>query len=199
MVLYQLGKMRLKMVIVEASEHLRTMLSVMVKPIKGEVYLADNAEAGFTLAKMVKPDLIIADYGLDGSGVALCQRVRQDAVLEKTPFVMMSSFGAHLSLAKYLGTGSNQLVYKPFRCMDLYVAIREALADDSTKERQLIPVMYRTGECDLIDASILDELIKAGEVDCFRRSNGVVMIGRDPIRSQEQSDYQGSERRCAAG
>lgn len=199
MMLYQLGKMRLKMVIVEASEHLRTMLSVMVKPIKGEVYLADNAEAGFTLAKMVKPDLIIADYGLDGSGVALCQRVRQDTLLEKTPFILMSSFGAHLSLAKYLESGCSQLVYKPFRCMDLYVAIREALAVDSTKGRQLIPVMYRTGECDLVDASILDELINAGEVDCFRRSNGVVMIGRDPIRSQEQSDYQGLDRRCAEG
>jgi DNA-binding response OmpR family regulator len=191
--------MRLKMVIVDASEHLRTMLTVMVKPIKGEIYLADNAEAGFTLAQMVKPDLIIADYGLDGSGAAFCRRVRQDALLEKTPFVMLSSFGAHLSLAKYLETGCSQLVYKPFRCMDLYVAIREALDSGGEKGPQLIPVMYRTGECDLIDARILDELIKAGEIDCFRRRDGVVIIGRDPIRSEAPDDYDGSERRCAAG
>jgi CheY-like chemotaxis protein len=198
MELHQLGKMRLRMVIVEASEHLQLMLSAMVKPIKGEFFLAVNAEDGFMLAKTVKPDLIIADYGFDGRGATLCQMVRRDPALREIPFIMLSAFGAHLSLAEYRETGCNQVVYKPFQCMDLFVAIEAAMARDTAEDARLIPVRYRTGECDLLDAKVLDQLIRAGEIDCFRRRDGLVVIGKDPIRREEKTAYEGAERRSLA-
>jgi CheY-like chemotaxis protein len=199
MELYRQEKRRLKIVVVETSEHLRLMLSVMIKPIKKEIFFAANVEDGFMLAKTVKPDLILADYGLDGSGATLCHRVRQDAGLGKTPFVLMSAFGSHLGMGEYMATGCDQVVYKPFQCMDLFVAIKAALTGDEATVPGIVPVMYRTGECDLLDTRFLDQLIRAGEIECFRRRNGLVIIGRDPIRDEEQVTYHGSERRFGVG
>ncbi len=125
--------------------------------------------------------------------------MRNDPLLGGTPLVLLSAFGAHLSLVEYTKTGCDQVVYKPFQSMELFSAIQLALHRDEEREPTVIPVMYRSGECDLIEAVLLEQLIRAGEIDCFRRRNGLVMIGQDPVRSEQGGDYAGRERRFAAG
>lgn len=200
MMLPQSEKLHLRILIVEASEHLRILLSAMVRPIKKEIFFADNPTDGFTLAGIVKPDLIIADYGLDGSGGRLCARIRNDPQLGGTPMVMLSGFGRHVNLAGYHRTGCDEVVYKPFQCMELYAAIQKVLLGHDGAVPRVVPVMYRNGECDLVDTVQLDRLIKAGEIDGFRRRDGLVVIGRDPVRcGEETAEFSGQERRWSTG
>lgn len=56
----------------------------------------------------------------------------------------------------------------------------------------LIPVLYPDDTYDLVEDISLNELIMKNRIKAFKRSNGWVRIGEDPIRRIE---YAGPERR----
>jgi hypothetical protein len=57
-----------------------------------------------------------------------------------------------------------------------------------------IPVVFHNGDCCLIDASALDDLIASGEISQFLRLEGWVHIGCDSIRLRKSPSCQ-KERR----
>ena len=62
----------------------------------------------------------------------------------------------------------------------------------------LIQVLYRNHQFDFIKTSRLDEFIVSGKISAFKRRQGWVRIGMDPIRSMPgdfSSNYEGKERR----
>lgn len=59
-----------------------------------------------------------------------------------------------------------------------------------------IEVIHRDYSIELIDDSKLDTMIESGEIIAFRRSNGLVLIGMDPVR-RGISSYNGPERRAS--
>lgn len=59
----------------------------------------------------------------------------------------------------------------------------------------MIQVVYKNGKEDLVERKFLDILLHIGEVQEFRRSDHWVNVTEDPIRSYQQSDYGGSNRR----
>jgi DNA-binding response OmpR family regulator len=197
--LHVLTKERLNFLIVDPSESICQLLEAMLTPVKASLTFAGNADDGLVQAQSFWPDVIIADYSLDGSGAVLCERVRRDPMLCRTPFILMTAFTNQISPAKYLESGCDQIVYKPFKCMEMYKAIRSAIRHTAVEGRgTMIPVLYKTGQCDHISPKHLDKMIREKEIACFRRSDGVVIIGRDPVRTGMFSIYDGPERRWAA-
>ncbi|MDX2495846.1 MAG: hypothetical protein QNK27_12855 [Desulfuromusa sp.] len=63
----------------------------------------------------------------------------------------------------------------------------------------MIPVVYKNGKEDLVEQKFLDILLHIGEIHEFRRSDHWVNVSEDPIRSSQQGDYQGSNRRFHDG
>lgn len=61
----------------------------------------------------------------------------------------------------------------------------------------MIRVMYSDGRFDMVKPSLLEKLIKEEAVTSFKRSSGWAVVGRDPIRSNDKTDYSGAERRVA--
>ncbi len=63
-----------------------------------------------------------------------------------------------------------------------------------------IPVVYKSGEEDLIEPKFLDILLHIGEIQEFRRSDHWVNATDDPIRSPQkrQNNFQGDDRRRQA-
>jgi hypothetical protein len=60
----------------------------------------------------------------------------------------------------------------------------------------LIGVIYKNNKRGMIDEYQLDDLIREGKINAFRRSSGWVKIGHDPIREKwKPSKYNGQERR----
>lgn len=59
----------------------------------------------------------------------------------------------------------------------------------------LIPVVYKNGKEDLVEQKFLDILLHIGEIQEFRRSDHWVNVAEDPIRSSQQSHYNGDNRR----
>lgn len=62
----------------------------------------------------------------------------------------------------------------------------------------LIRVKRDEGYYDYVKPQLLDRLIKAEKITSFYRSNGLVVLGIDPVRSTAETPYTGSERRIAA-
>jgi hypothetical protein len=54
--------------------------------------------------------------------------------------------------------------------------------------------MYDNKKYDVVKPFLLDRLIRSGRIEKFLRSEGWVVIGRDPVRKRDES-YQGSDRR----
>lgn len=60
----------------------------------------------------------------------------------------------------------------------------------------LIRVMYQEGQFDMVKAQMLENLLREEKVATFKRADGWVTVGRDPVRSTNRSQsYQGPERR----
>jgi len=58
----------------------------------------------------------------------------------------------------------------------------------------LVMVKYLNGSYDIIVSHRLDGLIKADKILAFRRGNGWVRVGKDPVRG-EAIDFTGEDRR----
>jgi hypothetical protein len=58
----------------------------------------------------------------------------------------------------------------------------------------LIRIVYRNGRYDEIKPFLLDRLIESGKVKKFFRSDGWVVVGRDPLRGRDEH-FEGPEKR----
>jgi CheY-like chemotaxis protein len=139
--------------------------------------------------------VIITDYPLPRpAGPCVCERIRENPELRNTPIIVTTSWGISVSELAYFKTGCDQLVRKPFRCEDMYYAIKKATR---MRQRQgmMIQVLFNSGDIDMVDTQTLDRLLGEQQIFCFRRRDGVAVIGRDPVRSNRSSEYSGPDRR----
>ena len=49
-----------------------------------------------------------------------------------------------------------------------------------------IKVMYTNGKMGIVESFQLDDLIASGKIKKFRRSDGWVFVGKDPIRKTDE-------------
>jgi hypothetical protein len=61
----------------------------------------------------------------------------------------------------------------------------------------LIRVMYQDGKTEMVRPPLLQLLIQRGRIQKFRRDYGWTVVGQDPLRSNQMTDYQGPERRSS--
>ena len=184
-----------KVLVIETTETIRNLFSTILAGEYDQLLFTTDAEAGYRMALAERPDVIITDYLLPRpKGRCVCERVREHPELSNTPVVVTTSWGISVSELAYFKTGCDQLVRKPFRCEDMHYAIKKATR---MRQRQgkMIQVLFNSGDIDMVDAQTLDILLEEQKIFCFRRQNGVAVIGRDPVRSKRSGEYSGPDRR----
>jgi DNA-binding response OmpR family regulator len=189
----------LKVLIIETMQTVRQLMATILAGEYKELLFAEDADEGYRIAVAERPDVIITDDFLARSGERnACERVRGNSELRATPVIVTTARGSSVSELAYFETGCDQLLRKPFRCEDIHYAIRKAM-----KKRQqgkaMIQVLFRSGDIDMVDAQSLDRLVSEQELLCFRRQDGVAVIGRDLVRSNRPNEYRGPERRNRDG
>ena len=61
-----------------------------------------------------------------------------------------------------------------------------------------IKVMYTNGKTGIVESFQLDDLIASGKIKKFRRSDGWVFVGKDPIRKIDELEIK-PKRRLSPG
>jgi CheY-like chemotaxis protein len=195
----EVKKGNLKVLIIETMQTVRQLMATILAGEYKELLFAEDSDEGYRLAMAKRPDVIITDDFLARSGGRnVCERVRGNPDLRDTPVIITTARGSSVSELTYFETGCDQLLRKPFRCEDIHYAIRKAVKKRQ-KEGTMIQVLFKSGVIDMVDAQSLERLVSEQELICFRRQDGVAVIGRDPVRSNRSNEYCGPERRNRDG
>ncbi|MFT3713535.1 MAG: response regulator [Archangium sp.] len=90
------------------------------------VIRAERGDVALELVRKEKPDLVILDVLMPGlDGLEVCKAIRQDAVLAKTPVLLLSAMGEDRLATAANSSGANGYLTKPMR-LD---AVRATLAE----------------------------------------------------------------------
>lgn len=190
----------LTLLVVSPNQDILNLIKVVLSADanRHRILLADNVNDGFALASKERPDVILATCGMDETGLLLCKRVRQTRELSTTPFVVLTTSSSHKAYTYYFTNGCDQILPVPFRCSDINMAIHNALKHAREQLGAKIHVLLRSGRADFIEPTDLNRLLVANEVLCFRRENGIAVVGKDMVRCGNRADYAGQERRLGS-
>lgn len=186
---------QLTLLVVAQKNELLNLIQAILTVEGHHVLLAGDEIEGLAMAKRAQPDVILATSGVHQIGATLCQQVRQDAETADIPFIILTTSESRKTYSTYFANGCDQVLPVPFKCADIYTAIHNARKRNQCHNNATIQVLFRSGFADFVTAEALDKLLSGREILCFRRSSGVAVVGRDPIRGSNQGNYSGPERR----
>ena len=79
------------------------------------VGFAGTAERAVTLAEETRPDLVLMDIYMNGiDGIALCARIKRNAMSHAIPIIMCSSSPTQDNVIKAVRAGAVDFLVKPF-------------------------------------------------------------------------------------
>lgn len=98
------------------------------------VEASDGAEA-LTLARRVKPDLVLLDVQMPRlNGLEVCRQLRREPALARTLVIMLTAAGQQADRARGLEAGADEYLTKPFSPLAL-LALVEALLPETRSWR----------------------------------------------------------------
>lgn len=108
---------RLKILVVDDNAHMRKLVTTILQAFGVvQIYEADNGQRAWTVVRESNPDVIIADWVMDGmSGIELVQMLRANPQ-SPNPFVPVILLTGHTSLDHVMqarDAGVNEFIAKP--------------------------------------------------------------------------------------
>lgn len=119
-----------RVLIVEDQADIRELISLTLELEDYELHEADNGDAGYALAKSLKPDLILLDVMMPGSmdGIEVCNRLKGDPAHSKTRIIILSAKGQDHDKQQGKQAGADGYLTKPFSPKQLLEAVNKFLA-----------------------------------------------------------------------
>lgn len=112
--------------VVEDEAKLAQFIELELKYEGYQVAVANDGFAGITMAREIKPDLIILDWMLPGlSGLELCRRLRTTG--DKVPIILLTAKDDVSDRVAGLDAGADDYVLKPFSVEELLARVRAHL------------------------------------------------------------------------
>jgi two-component system, cell cycle response regulator DivK len=119
-----------RILIVEDQEDLRSILRDLFTALGYEVSEAPDGGAGVTLARRVRPDIILMDIQMPIlDGYEATRQIKGDPELAGTPIIAVSSFAMKGDEEKARAAGCNAYVTKPYNPMKLLGIVKGFLGD----------------------------------------------------------------------
>jgi two-component system cell cycle response regulator DivK len=104
-----------RIMIVEDSEDIRTLLAELLEGEGYDLVFATNGEEGLETAKAIQPDIILMDLSLPGmDGWEAVYRLRQLPAFKKTPIVALTAHATRKDEERALAVGCTGYISKPF-------------------------------------------------------------------------------------
>ncbi|MBI4064282.1 MAG: response regulator [Elusimicrobia bacterium] len=117
-----------KILIVDDDHSARELIRLMLAKYDCQVYEAVNGQEGLDLAVKEKPQLIITDHLMPNfTGYELLRRVREDGIMKRTRFIMVTSKHFDTEFPELLRLDGCDFISKPFHIASLLGAIEKLL------------------------------------------------------------------------
>ena len=114
--------------IVDDDPDLRDILRSTLEPAGFTVDEADNGEKALERVRIQPPDLVILDYMMPGlSGPQVCERLRQDLLLQHLPIIMLTGKSELHDKVYGIDAGADDYQIKPFEPKELLARVRMVL------------------------------------------------------------------------
>lgn len=127
-----------KILVVDDSRELRTVLSAQLRKLGFEVKVAINGEDGLLKAAEFKPSLMIMDIMMPKmDGLTATKKVREDPDLAHTPIILLSALGEEGDVVEGIDAGADEYLVKPFRQGELAAKVRILLRRSSSAAKKL--------------------------------------------------------------
>jgi len=156
-------------------ERLRLRNELIASRFEFEVIEADDLIAAVRAARILKPNLILAQMRLPGeSGLELVRRVEEDRATHAIPVILYSNFATVAERVQAFDLGTADLLSQPFECAELIARIRAVLANRH-RLNMLEQQAYRDGLTGLANRVVFtDQLARIW--DACRRHNAPLTV-----------------------
>lgn len=119
----------LQILVVDDQQSIRDLTRHCLKQMGiNQVEVAKSGEEALGVLGKTKFDLIISDWNMDGiSGLELLNKVRNNPVLKKLPFIMATGQKEKSQIVAAKEAGANNYIVKPFSAADLKKRVEAVL------------------------------------------------------------------------
>jgi two-component system, cell cycle response regulator DivK len=118
-----------RILIIDDTENNRVLLARRLKPRGYDLHVAEDAEKGLTLARDLKPDLILMDIGLPGmDGWAATRALKADPATAGIKVIALTAHAMSGDREKALEAGCDEYESKPINFPVLFEKVDALLA-----------------------------------------------------------------------
>jgi diguanylate cyclase (GGDEF)-like protein len=168
-----------RVLLVEPMPHERLRLRNVLTAGQLEVVEANDLIAAARTARILKPDLILAQMRLPGeSGLELVRRVKEDRATHAIPVILYSRFATVAERVRAFDLGTTDLLSEPFEGAELIARISAVL-----KARHRLAMLerqaYRDGLTGLANRIVFEDQLGRDWDACRRRHAPLTVIIAD--------------------
>lgn len=105
-----------RVLVIDDQPEIRELIRMTLEIENLEVHEAGDGSEGLASALRLRPDLVLLDVMMPGAldGFAVCQRLRDDTTLRRTPVIMLTSKTEAADRRRGLESGASAFLTKPF-------------------------------------------------------------------------------------
>jgi DNA-binding response OmpR family regulator len=130
--------MNYQLLIVDDNPMMRTFLTSYLGKRYDVVALSSAEEALDWLFDKNYPDMIIADYDLEGmDGYQLVERIRLSSVTREIPMIIISGKSSSENRIRCLTAGADDYISKPFNPIELEIKVNKFISTKPPRARKL--------------------------------------------------------------
>jgi phosphoribosyl 1,2-cyclic phosphodiesterase/CheY-like chemotaxis protein len=121
--------------LIDDDNEMRPMIAALLERNGWSVLEAEDGEAGLSLAREHKPEIIVCDLLMPRcNGFQVCRAIRSNPELSETKIVMISGRGYSTDKLNALEAGADEYLIKPISPSELREALRKVTSEDFPTE-----------------------------------------------------------------
>ena len=134
--------MGVKVLLADSSVSIHKVVELALAERDVELFSVSNGESALQRAKVIIPDVVLADIELPGmDGYTLCEKIKSDEALSATRVVLLKPSFAEFDEDRSDAVGTDGLLEKPFSAGALLDAIDAEASDGPARPRPTMPML----------------------------------------------------------